>query len=364
LRAFLATATLLLALVVSEAHQVNATPTTTTGSPGASCDCSTIAIAPGLRFSISARQPENPMYNFVSIATVPYGPAGRTTFVPLMAAGNTSGAPASPFETISTISRNIVLEHAKPGKMSAVSSGWSNSGGTSVYVGALTNLVLRDGSSGNSGSPVYNASPSGDEAENASSDDKFAATDAAYIPNTGGASPVGTGGSKLSRSVAAGPVYASSIAGSGVSNTPKPGKQSLIDFGTIQLNSSSTLDLALRNLAINPSSSSDLTIEGYTITGADPASFSANLTPGTVIPAGGTLLVPITVVGTGPGDLTSDLTIFTNEGTALGGTDQTFGYLLDPMVVAGYSTSAPEPASLAVLGVGLAALVGVRRLAR
>jgi hypothetical protein len=260
----------------------------------------------------------------------------------------------------------MVFEHAKPGMLAAVSSGWPNSAGTSVYVGTSSNLVLRDGSSSGSVSPVYSMSPTGGLPADASNDSRFAVTHAAYTPNTADSSSAGFAGaegSKLSRSVAAGPVYASSIAGSGVYNTPKPGQQSLVDFGTIQLNSSTTLDLTLQNLAAAPGSISDLTIEGYTITGADPGSFSvASLAPGTVIAAGGTLMVPITVVGTGPGDLTSDLTIFTNEGTSSGGAGDQFHYLLDPMVVAGIpgGTSAPEPASLAVLCAGLAGLAGVR----
>ena len=55
--------------------------------------------------------------------------------------------------------------------------------------------------------------------------------------------------------------YASSIAGSGEINTPQRGTQSRIDFGTIALNSSHTLALQIQNLATDPGSASDLTIE-------------------------------------------------------------------------------------------------------
>jgi hypothetical protein len=363
LRALLVPATWLLTLCVLQGHQAYAIPSTTTGSPDAFCACWSTATLPASPLPAPARQPDNPTNGFASIATVPFGPAGQTTFAPLMINGGGSRASTSPFETISTISRTVVFEHAKPGMLAAVSSGWPNPGGSSVYVGTSSNLVLRDGSSSGSASPVYSVSPTGGPSAEASGDSKFAVAHAAYTPNTKGSSPagfLGADGSKLSRSVAAGPVYA----GSGRSNTPKPGQQSRVDFGTIQLKSSSTLDLALQNLAAAPGSISDLTVEGYTIAGADPGSFSvASLAPGAVIPAGGTLVVPITVVGTGPGDLTSDLTIFTNEGTSSGGAGDQFHYLLDPMVVAGIpgGRSAPEPASLAVLCAGLAGLASVRR---
>jgi hypothetical protein len=203
-------------------------------------------------------------------------------------------------------------------------AGWSNAGGNSVYVGTSANLALQDGSSGGS---------------------SFAS------------------GSELSRTVRpSGPVYASSIVGSGEISTPQPGTQSLVDFGTIALNSSHTVELEIQNLATDHGSASDLTIESFTITGADPGSFGVGSDiAGTVIPAGGTLLLPLTVVGTGPGDLTSNLTIFTNESSALGG--ETFNYLLDPMVVTGLGEPppTPEPASIALVGAGLLALAGVSR---
>jgi hypothetical protein len=253
----------------------------------------------------------------------------------------------------------MVYDHAKPGKMSATSAGRSN-GGTSVYVGTSANLALQGGSSGGSMTPSYIPALTG----TASGNSKPAVLNAAFIPNRPSAPGVVAASSKLSKTVRpSDPIYASSVAGSGVTNTPKPGTQSLVDFGTIGLGSSRSLELEIQNLATDPGSASDLTIEGYTISGADSGSFSVDSdSAGTVIDAGGTLLVPLTVVGTGPGDLTSNLTIFTNTGTSAGGAGAMFNYLLDPMVVAGLSSApAPEPASIALVGVGLAVLAGLRR---
>jgi hypothetical protein len=56
----------------------------------------------------------------------------------------------------------------------------------------------------------------------------------------------------------------------------------------------------------------------------------------------------------GTGLLNSTLTIFTDEGAANGGTGDTFSFALTASAV-------PEPASMAIVGAGLAGLAGLRR---
>ena len=131
---------------------------------------------------------------------------------------------------------------------------------------------------------------------------------------------------------------------------------STINFGTLALGSTETLDLAVQNVGTNANGSL-LTIESYSITGTDASSFSVSLTPGSVIDQGGTLIVPITVYASKVGELTSNLTLFTDQGAGLGGAGATFTYFLDPL-------STPEPASIAIIGAGLAGLATMRRRRR
>ena len=187
-------------------------------------------------------------------------------------------------------------------------------------------------------------------------------------------------GTNLSQSVAAtltgvgvGPVYASatSIAGGSVTTNTPTVKGTLgaagpagatISFGTLGYKQSDTIYLELQNTTTDSAAGAlltDLTIDKYSITGANASSVSvSSLTNGAVITEGGMLLVPITVVGAaGSGVLNSSLTIFTDESVALGGSGDSFTYALTAIDV-------PEPATLAVLGAGLAGLASFRRRRR
>lgn len=303
----------LLALLLTEGSQAYATPSTDAGAPLTSAPTLPEYLAPS---------------SYGSINVQPYALTGRTTFS--TQAGGGPGAPTSPFETISTINRTIAYDHAKPGKMSATSTGVSNGGGISVYIGrpSSSDLAPRDGTSGGSTTSRYTLN-------------------AVYIPH--GPPPSSASTTSISGTVrASGPIDARSILGSEIPSTP----QSTVP----------TAELEIPNPAPDISGVSSLAIKGYAISGVDAGSFSvAPTVNGGVIQAGGTLLIPLVVVGTGPGDLTSDLTIFTNQGSS-GRAGEHFNDLLDPMVVTSRASAlpAPEPASIALLGVGLAALAGAR----
>lgn len=186
-------------------------------------------------------------------------------------------------------------------------------------------------------------------------------------------------GNNLSQSVAAtvtgqgvGPTYASALTNQGstkgsVADTPTPvalgvagAASSTISFGSVGYKASQTLYLWLQNTTTDANggnaSLTNLTIDRYAISGPNASAFSiASLSPGSVIAEGSTLMVPIVVTGTtGIGALNSTLTIFTDELTGLGGAGDTFTYAL-----VGFSV--PEPASLGVLGTGIAGLGWLRR---
>jgi PEP-CTERM motif len=130
-----------------------------------------------------------------------------------------------------------------------------------------------------------------------------------------------------------------------------------ISFGSVGFSKSNTLWLDISNLATTPggaaASLTSLSITNFSISGAGAAYYSIG--GGGTITAGDELEIPITVMNTyGAGVLNSTLTIFTDEGAANGGTGDTFTYALTAMAV-------PEPASMAIVGAGLAGLAGLRR---
>jgi PEP-CTERM motif len=184
-------------------------------------------------------------------------------------------------------------------------------------------------------------------------------------------------GTNLSQSVvstltgtAVGPVFTSTVTNPGgtittitptaIANGATSTASSTIAFGNVKSYSSKTVFLDLENTTGDAGAASltNLTIESYSISGANAGSFTiSSLGPNSIITEGGHLLVPITVITAGIGSLNSTLTIFTDESVALGGIGDTFTFALTAL-------SVPEPTSLIALGAGLAGLASVRRRRR
>lgn len=134
-----------------------------------------------------------------------------------------------------------------------------------------------------------------------------------------------------------------------------------INLATVGVNTLQTVFLHISNITTDPnggnSGLTDLTLNSFSFAGVDASKFSVGLSPGTVVSKGATVSLPISVLSTSLGVVTSTLTIFTDQGVALGGMGDTFTYSLTELIV-------PEPATLAVLGSGLLGLAALRKRRR
>jgi hypothetical protein len=144
--------------------------------------------------------------------------------------------------------------------------------------------------------------------------------------------------------------------------TRSAGTVGTVDLATVSYKTATALILDLRSVPTDQNGGNaglaNPPIDKYSISGANVADFSVAIADNSGITHGAMLEVPMPVPSTiaYPSRISS-LTTFTDEGTGLGGYGDNFTYALTVL-------SVPEPASLALLGAGLAGLVGFRRLKR
>jgi len=132
-----------------------------------------------------------------------------------------------------------------------------------------------------------------------------------------------------------------------------------LDFGVIDTDQTAPLTLDLTNSSgdAGPAAAlTDLTINSFAITGADADKFSISLPDGSVANRLQTIGIEILFDPNGMEGLFDDatLTLFTDEGAALGGDGSDFTFNL-------VGQSVPEPTSIALLGLGSLALARRRR---